>query len=157
MPSFSGNIPNQTPFLIERVGGDAGDLKLEPATSDSAKAPPPKPAAHAAVTEDFKNSRRVEGRMDNLSAPFIQVDFRVPYLFGFHHFFPSHFASRVSRRTRHHARKRGLAALGCLVMKVAAGDAFHECFLLFAVRKFQVGREISRDRKGLLFGAGLLR
>src|SRR5437867_10239824 len=105
MLSFSGSIPNQTPFLMESAGGDVGALELAPATTDFANAPPPRLAAQAAVTEDFRNSRRVGGRIGNLSAEFIQINFRIPYLFGFHSLFPSHFASRVSSGARHHAGK----------------------------------------------------
>src|SRR5437870_12526696 len=42
-------------------------------------------------------------------------------------------------------------------MEIPAGDAFHESFLLFAIREFQIGREISRYGKCLRFGARLER
>src|ERR1700740_1360484 len=61
--SFAGSISYQTPFLIESVGGEAGALEVAPASRESARDPPPRLAAHAAVTEDFKNSRRVGGRI----------------------------------------------------------------------------------------------
>src|SRR5689334_18188285 len=72
MLSFSGSIPNHTPFLIESVAGDAGALEVAPTTSESAKVLLPRLAAHAAVTEDFKNSRRVGGRIGNLSAVYLR-------------------------------------------------------------------------------------
>src|SRR5690242_5146497 len=71
MLTFSGNIPNHTPFLIESVAGTAGVFEVALAASELAKAPPPRLAAHAAVTEDFKNSRRVGGRMGNLNAIYL--------------------------------------------------------------------------------------
>src|SRR5215467_7477493 len=42
-------------------------------------------------------------------------------------------------------------------MEIPASDALDEGLLLFAVGKFQVGREVSGDRKSLLLRAGLLR
>src|SRR5205823_14606990 len=65
--SFAGSISYHTPFLRESVGGDAEVLEVAPATRESARAPPPRLAAHAAVTEELKNSR-VGGRMGNLNA-----------------------------------------------------------------------------------------
>jgi hypothetical protein len=62
-----GSISYHTPFLRESVGGDAEVLEVAPATRESARAPLPRLAAHAAVTEELKNSR-VGGRMGNLNA-----------------------------------------------------------------------------------------
>src|SRR5205823_6703500 len=62
--SFAGNISNQTPFLIESVGGKGGGA--EDAACELANAPWPKLAAQTAVAEDFKNSRR-DGR--RISSP----------------------------------------------------------------------------------------
>src|SRR5205823_11136479 len=53
--SFAGSISYHTPFLRESVGGDAEVLEVAPATRESARAPPPRLAAHAAVTEELKN------------------------------------------------------------------------------------------------------
>src|SRR5689334_5204437 len=59
--SFSGSIPNQTPFLMGSAGGDGGTAREAGdalAASELANAPPPSPAAQTAVAEDFRNSRR---------------------------------------------------------------------------------------------------
>ena len=70
--SFAGSISYQTPFLMESVGGDAaGALEIAPAIREFANGPPPRLAAQAAVTEDFKNSRRVGERIGNLSAVYL--------------------------------------------------------------------------------------
>src|SRR2546423_5420304 len=66
MLSFSGNIPNHTPFLMERAAGDAATCgadaaPAELAATDSASAVAPRLAAQAAVTEDFRKSRRDVG------------------------------------------------------------------------------------------------
>src|SRR5215472_16835873 len=71
MLSFSGSIPNHTPFLRESTGGDARGFEVRPATKELANPPPPRPAAHAAVTEDFRNSRRVRGRIGNLNPVYL--------------------------------------------------------------------------------------
>src|SRR5215469_12835285 len=64
--SFAGSISYHTPFLMESVGGDIEALEVVPTAGELVSAPP-RLAAHAAVTEDFKNSRRVRGRIGNLT------------------------------------------------------------------------------------------
>src|SRR6516165_197916 len=61
MLSFAGNIPNQTPFLMESVGGNNGVSEGTLTASESARARPLRPAVQATRTEDFRNSRR-DGR-----------------------------------------------------------------------------------------------
>src|SRR5438094_9173091 len=56
--SFAGNISNQTPFLIESVGGKGGGAEDASAASELANTLPPRPAPQTAVAEDFRNSRR---------------------------------------------------------------------------------------------------
>src|SRR5215472_4242309 len=65
--SFAGSISYHTPFLMESVGGDIEALEVAPTATEFVSALPPRLAAHAAVTEDFKNSRRVRGRIGNLT------------------------------------------------------------------------------------------
>src|SRR5438552_18712693 len=89
------------------------------------------------------------------SAQFIQIDFRIPYLSGFHGFLPGHIASLVGRCSRHHAGKSGLGPLRGLIMESSAGDAFNARFLLFSVVEFLVRREFSFHSERLLLGARL--
>src|SRR6184192_4386972 len=114
--SFAGSISYQTPFLMESVGGDAGALKAAPATREFANGPPPRLAAQAAVTEDFKNSRRVGERIGNLSAVYLSR-FSNPILLWISSVRPKSLRVRVSRGARHHAGKRGLSAFRGLVME----------------------------------------
>src|SRR5438034_6716050 len=60
--SFAGSISYHTPFLRESVGGDAEVLEVAPATRESARAPPPRLAAHAAVTEELRSEERRVGK-----------------------------------------------------------------------------------------------
>src|SRR5438105_5613556 len=67
MLRLSGNIPNHTPFLMGSGPGDAGATRgseaalADVAATDSASAVVPRLAAQAAVTEDFRKSRRDVG------------------------------------------------------------------------------------------------
>src|SRR5205807_2600606 len=61
MLSFAGNISNQTPFLMESVGGNNRVSEGTLTASESATARPLRPAVQATRTEDFRNSRR-DGR-----------------------------------------------------------------------------------------------
>src|SRR2546429_2610518 len=56
--SFAGSISNQTPFLMESVGGDGGVREDSPAVRELANGPPPKPAEQTTAAEVFRNSRR---------------------------------------------------------------------------------------------------
>src|SRR5215470_4615905 len=52
--SFAGSISYHTPFLMESAGGDIETLGVAPTAGGVDNAPPPRLAAQAAVTEDFK-------------------------------------------------------------------------------------------------------
>src|SRR5207249_4249215 len=80
---------------------------------------------------------------------FIQVDLRIPLVFRLPDFFPLDFVSLIRRSARHHAGKRRLAALGCLVMEIAACNALNEGLLLFRIGELEVRRKFSRDRESL--------
>src|SRR5216684_2168335 len=80
---------------------------------------------------------------------FVQVDLRIPNLGGLQEFVPSDLASLVCRGARHHARKRGLGALGRLVMEIAAANALDERLLLFRIGELQIGSKASGDRERL--------
>src|SRR6266704_182854 len=76
------------------------------------------------------------------SAQFVEVHLRVPRVEGLERLFPRDFASRIRRCASHHARKRGFGTLVRLIVEIPAGDALDERFLLFTVRKLQVGSEL---------------
>src|SRR5207249_10124324 len=80
---------------------------------------------------------------------FIQVDLRIPLVFRLPDFVPRDFVSLIRRRARHHAGKRRLAALGCLVMEIAACNALNEGLLLLRFGRLEVRRKFSRDREGM--------
>src|SRR5438128_2104692 len=80
---------------------------------------------------------------------FIQVDLRIPLVFRLHDFVPRDFVSLIRRRARHHAGKRRLAALGCLIMEIAARNALDEGLLLLRIGELEVRSKFSSDREGL--------
>src|SRR5882724_4019983 len=130
-------MSRRTPFLMG-IGPDvAAETECGGLTRGStiySEKPPPRPAAQAAVTDDFRNSRRGarrictppctagssqldEGKLGQLIHP----NLRIPHLGGLHEFVPGDLASLI-RPTHHHARKSRLSVLGRLVMEIAAGQ-----------------------------------
>src|SRR5229473_3247777 len=100
--SVAGNMLKTKPFLMDRLAG--------PATETAAD-------VGAAV------------RSSALAQP-VQINFWVIDFVRLHQLIPGDLASRIRSGARHHARKRGLRAFGCLIMEIAAGDAFDEGLLL---------------------------
>src|SRR5258708_16402650 len=88
-------------------------------------------------------------------AQLVQINSWVIDFGRLHQLIPSDLASRIRSGASHHARKRGLRAFGCLIMEIAAGDAFDEGLLLFAVGEFEIGAEVPGYREGL--GRGIFR
>src|SRR5229473_7392016 len=161
--SVAGNMLKTKPFLMDRLAGPAAGTAADvgAAARSSAAAPPPRAAEQAAVTDDLRNSRRDERSIFTphstalALAQLVQIEFRIVDFVRLHQLIPSDLASRIRSGARHHARKRGLRAFGRLIMEIAAGDAFDEGLLLFAVGEFEIGAEISGHREGL--GRGIFR
>src|SRR5260370_24243445 len=148
--SVAGNMLKTKPFLMDRLAGPATETAADvgAAVRSSAAALPPRAAEQAAVTDDFRNSRRDErfifiphSTALALAQP-VQINFWVIDFVRLHQLIPGDLASRIRSGARHHARKRGLRAFGCLIMEIAAGEAFHECLFLFAVGEFEIGADV---------------
>src|SRR5713226_6388386 len=161
--SVAGNMLKTKPFLMDRLAGPATETAADvgAAVRSSAAALLPRAVEQAAVTDDFRNSRRDERSISTphstalaLAQP-VQINFWVIDFVRLHQLIPGDLASRIRSGARHHARKRGLRAFGCLIMEIAAGDAFDKGLFLFAVGEFEIGAEVPGYREGL--GRGIFR
>src|SRR5258708_30465552 len=135
--SVAGSMLKTRPFLIARLAGPAARTAADMAGAArrSAAALLPRAVEQAAVTDDFRNSRRDERSIFTphstalALAQLVQINFGVIDFVRLHQLIPSDLASRIHSGARRHARNDGLLAFGCLLMEIAPAEAV--CAALF--------------------------